>query len=285
MDEEKSPEIATCSPPLKISMPSIKSEAEDILSIAQHNPDWNDRIEQNAKEIGEMSQSYKMMHVDMARKTNKKYTFLIYSGIILGPLGGTLASISAIFNQGPFYIDIFVAILGYLSGLIAAILKFGRFEAISNSNKDAAGKYTSLESNVRRQLSLYRKDRAPAGAYLEWVSKSFDELYIAAPLLPQKIYRKYAKQAKCEGIAVPKEYGQNVGIDENYENQKVQEICNKGDIVINIGNVRTSPVETEPEVKGDKIIKRGDTLAQFPGLNRYGDGLMNYEMKRFMGFR
>ena len=50
-------------------------------------------------------------------------------------------------------------ILGFLSGVIVAILKYGKYDEVSTANKSAAAKYASLEANVRRQLSLYRSDR------------------------------------------------------------------------------------------------------------------------------
>ena len=39
-------------------------------------------------------------------------------------------------------------VLGFLSGIVVASIKFGRYDEVSNANKTAAARYTSIESNV-----------------------------------------------------------------------------------------------------------------------------------------
>ena len=111
-----------------------------------------------------------------------------------------------------------------MSGIVVAITKFGKFEERSSHHKLAASKYTSLESNVRRQLILCRTDRINAGQYLEWIGNSFDELFLASPLVARNIYEKYVELAHKNGISVPDEYEITINIDEKIPSTKIQRI-------------------------------------------------------------
>ena len=136
----------------------------------RQNVEWNDKLEMAAKDIGETSKSYKLMHIQEAQLADKTYNRLMIIGIIMGPLSGITSGIGATINTGTEpIIPIIAAIFGFISGIIVAIIKFGKYDEASNANKQAAARYTSIESNVRRQLGLYRSDRVPAIPYMEWL--------------------------------------------------------------------------------------------------------------------
>ena len=130
------------------------------------------------------------MHIQEAHRISKQHKWLMYSGIFLGPLTGLLSGIGAITNTStsPIKWAIAAACTGFISGIVVAVTKFGKFEEKSSHHKLAASKYTSLESNVRRQLIMCRTDRVNAVKYLEWIGNSFDDLFITSPLVSRSIH-------------------------------------------------------------------------------------------------
>jgi hypothetical protein len=130
------------------------------MSEDEENIKWNNRLEGVLKNIGNDSMAYKIMHLTEARQSVETYDYLTILGIVMGPLAGIVSAIGSSLNMSDFpAIVISEIILGFLSGVIVAILKYGKYEEVSTANKSAAAKYASLEANVRRQLSLYRADR------------------------------------------------------------------------------------------------------------------------------
>lgn len=282
------------------SLTNIK--LSDIKSVR-----WDEDIENSVKEIGEKAKGYKIMHIQEAHRISRQYKWLMYSGIFLGPIAGLLSGIGAIINpsSGPIEWPISAACAGFISGIVVAVTKFGKFEEKSSHHKLAASKYTSLESNVRRQLVLCRRERVNAAKYLEWIGNSFDDLFLASPLVASSIYTEYVKVAKENGLTVPDEYQLTINVNERYQLQKFNEM--KDSSVININenireNAHKNPPPSpeselrelkEPETKknmpttfkGGKEIKRTQTLSHFPELNQFSDGRMGYEMQRMLGLK
>lgn len=245
-------------------MSSHDNKSQDTTN---NNISWNSRIETSVKEIGEKSKGYKIMHIQSARKISMKYNLLMYSGIILGPLAGFLSGIGAILHppEGPIEFPIAATCAGFLAGIVVAISKFGKFEEKSSHHKLAASKYTSLESNVRRQLVLCRTDRINAGQYLDYVGSSFDELFMASPLIARKIYKEYVKVARHHGLIVPDEYGLTIKVDERYQKNKLEEMKNVSAINVNDTDNTYSPEQVRLTIKPQpKEISHIDQPIQSP---------------------
>ena len=232
---------------------------------------WNEKLEEVVKDIGLNSQAYKKMHIVEAQNTNFIYTILMFCGIVTGPLGGIVSAIgSALEMSADSRVTIAEIILGFLSGIVVAILKFGKYDEVSNANKSAAAKYASLEANVRRQLCLYRKDRIEAKSYMEWLETKYAEIYSAAPLLPNNVFDSYSRQAEQFGLKIPEEYSETIEIDEIQEENQVNELSNS-DVIINVS-------ESSKKTK----IQRTNTMSKIPEINHCSDQMLNYEMKRML---
>jgi len=268
--------------------------------------EWNKQIETNIRIIGEKAKGYKIMHIHETRRIGKLYTWLMYLGIILGPLSGILSSISSssvstcvdseessedintsiqLLTPYPSYIlPIISSCIGFLSGIIVAVTKYGKFEERSSIHKSAAFKYTSLESNIRLELSLPRKNRAKPVEYSIWVAKKFDELFSTSPLVSSKIYTNYVKTATKNGCPFPDEYKISLNIYENSDKDNIEEIQK----LLNCTNI-TIKEENEKETKVDEEkdpqLKRNLTLTYFPELSNFKDGVIEYEFQRMMGFK
>jgi len=298
-----------------ISKRSSKAELlvdkdDDSLDKKIDGSKWNDKIEYTIKDVGETAKAFKMMHIEMARHYSRIYKIYAYLGIIMGPLAGIITGFQPSFvfpTELDVFFTIFVTIISFLSGAIVAIIKFGKFDEASSANKLAASRYTSLESNVRRQLSLYREDRPPAKMYLEWITKAIDELFLASPLIPYKIYTIY--QPKNH------EYS-NVIMVENSE-EKVKELADTSAIKVVVPSEKKVAEDDsgseEPSVDTGKKIhpipvsrpsvdhmtdsdsrppppnkrrftsQRKDSRMSYSyDLGRFKNEQMNYELRRFM---
>lgn len=255
-----------------------------------NNVHWNEDIEKNVYEIGEKSKGYKIMHIKEARNVSFRYDLLMYSGILLGPIAGLLSAIGSILSpdDSPTTLPIVSACLAFISGIVVAATKYGKFEEKSSHHKMAASKYTSLESNIRRQLILYRENRQNAAQYLEWIGNSFDDLFTGSPLVTDIIYNEYIKIAKENGLVIPDEYV--ININDHYKKKKINEIKDVSIINITIEPVEKSVDNVEQSVdlkrhkSNNKVFNENviNNLSHFPDINKFSDNMMNYELQRMM---
>jgi hypothetical protein len=269
-----------------------KLENEDEISDNRNKSlHWTFLIEKNAKSIGEKSQGYKLMHIQESLYKHKIYNILMYTAIILGPLSGLISSLgSSIHHDSPTIFSILSTCIAFSSGIFVAVSKVGKFNEKSNSHKIAASKYTSLESNVRRKLSLPRIIRVKPREFLNWVGASYDDLFLGSPLVSKKTYDKYILGAKTNGISIPDEYGDTILIDENYEDIQIDEMACKKKIEINNSPISNKNELISIKIEGNdvedenkkRIVKRGSEYIPYPQLNEYGDPRMKYELKRMM---
>jgi hypothetical protein len=271
---------------MNIFNPVLGKETIELSEIKvdkmNNTSSWNDKIENTVLSIGKSSKSYKHMHMTYAQQTSRMYSICTIIGICLGPLAGIISTVSASLHpkEDPTF-SIIIAVLSSMSGIVVAIIKFGNYEELSSSHKTTAAKYTSLESNVRRQLALYRDDRIHAKTYLAWIGSSFDELFMASPLIPEKIQKEYSTNAQKVGLFVPNPYKSTININKKYENDTIKSIVNNEEIEINRLQAVLNTEESSPMLEV-RTIKRTTTLAQFPELSKYSDGQMAYEMSRMM---
>ena len=153
---------------------------------------WNDKLEETVKTIGENARTYKLMHLGEAQKASIFYNRLTALGIFLGPMSSIISTIETTFEEcnNPF-IDIISIVLAFLAGVVVGIIKFGKYEERISSNKNSAAKFNSIETDVRRQLGMYRHNRSQADEYIEWLQDKYETLSVSSPLLPLTAYAEY----------------------------------------------------------------------------------------------
>jgi hypothetical protein len=273
-----------------------------VLSIeTTHNPTtslhtkWNSKMEVVTRSIGENSQGYKFMHIRAAQTDMKYYEILMYLGIIMGPLSAVISGIGmSLRPEAPTTFPIISSIVGFIAGILTTVVKFSKFDQVASAHKLAASKYTSLESNVRRQLSLPRDVRIDSMTYIQWLNTSYDELFLASPLIPDKIVEQYEKASEETGISIPIRQNVTITVNTDYEDRAISDLTNTQNILVNGKNKPELPIEHDqgplptPEehktLQGTTSIKRGASFLPLSELNKYSDGMMKYEMKRMMGF-
>lgn len=197
---------------------------------------WNTAVEKNIKEIGENSRSYKILHLNESQRTNRIYNRIMILGILVGPLSGVLTSIeTALYPPENIIIVISTIFLSFLSGIVMAIIKFGAYDQKAKANKEIATKYLGIENNVRRQLSLTRKDRINASKYVEWLETKYDEVFLNAPILTNIVLKKFEKQAKENGFKIPDKYSTEIFItkEPSEEEKKITRDYTSNNIICN----------------------------------------------------
>ncbi len=264
---------------------------------------WNSSQEAAVRNIGEFSRGFKVMHINTARSTSRMYEMLMITSIILGPAAGTIDVIGSVYPDNVNTFLLVSAVLSFLCGILLTIVKFAALEEESAAHKAAAVKYTSLESNVRRQLSLYRNNRPDPDKYLEWITTSYDELFASAPLLPRSVQDAYTAYAQDHDIMIPDQL-ESIEINTNYNEFKLLDVTNtkqihvtarNSDVDIELGDAsidRSQPAEqapspdvsVKPELSGSVKTKRTKTMKPYADLGTFGDGLMKYEVQRMFGF-
>jgi hypothetical protein len=255
-----------------------------MISISQ--APWNSRVETSVKTLGEKANGYKIMHVQSARRSARTYDILMYMGIICGPVAGVLSGVGAALHPSEENLfPIIASIVAMISSIFIASVKFGNFEEQSVAHKQAAASYTSLESNVRRQLALSRTSRIDVETYLEYIGTSYDNLFRASPLIPKNIYTVYSEDAKRLGMNVPDEYGLTVRVDPMYAKAYNEDPVKSSSIDVNIHAQNESNLEIIAEEHEKSVMmKRNANMASLPALSKYSDGQMEYEMRRMMVF-
>ena len=253
---------------------------------------WNNKSEDVIKQLGENVKSYKIMHLQQAQKACSFYKKLTIAGIVIGPMAGILSAINQIIypDTNPT-IPIIEILLGFLSGIIVAIIKFGKHDEAMNSNQSVAARYTSLESNIRRQMCLYRNNRISAEHYLEWVETKYNEIISSAPLITQTTYNNFVAKSDKNGYTIPNMYESIITINTENVPEIVINMDNEGQSESELEGQGESELEGqgESELEGQgeshqKVtihkVKRTTTMAKIPEINQYSDKMLQYEMKR-----
>ena len=164
---------------------------------------WSDSIEGTIRGIGAACYRYKWMNVFAAKKNQRNYNMLMYASIVIGPLAGVLSAVQAGNGTDTLALQTLVTLFSFLSGVISATIKFSEFSEKASAYKTTAAKYSSLESNIYRQLSLTRDDRVNAGEYLEWISVSYDELFSTSPLIADDVQTEWTRTTTMAISAPP----------------------------------------------------------------------------------
>ena len=183
----------------------MEEKKEDKIPPEYKIKNWNDKIEKSIKLIEKQCRLYKKIHNKVASDNINKYSYFMMAAIFITPLSGVVTTIGTIFCkdlEDMYIYNTITTLISFLSGILITIIKFNKYDEVSYAHKTASSRYISLEENIKRQLMLYREDRINANEYLNWISKSFDELFSSAPDFESNITKKYEEQLEL----IEKEY-------------------------------------------------------------------------------
>lgn len=238
---------------------------------------WTIQLETAAKIIGERAQGFKIMHIQASKRHRSTYNRLMYLSIVFGPLAAIISGIGVtLYPDDPSLFPVISSIIAFLAGIFVSVVKFSKFEQSASAHKLAAAKYTSLENNVRRQLTLPRNVRTNAARYTHWLSTSYDDLFLASPLIDTHIVRRYNAGAKASGLSVPLEQEIVISINTDYDHGSIntQLSTNPSPDVPSLNKVPRSPSKT--------VTRKKHEIIPLPELKQFGDGMMKYEVDRMM---
>ncbi len=143
---------------------------------------WSSDIETVVKNIQSSCNKRKIVHMEMAIEYQNKFSSLMMTNIVLGPLAGLLSTITLTVDSINTEITIIASCLGFVAGTIAAITKFGKYDESSATHKGASVKFSALEANIKRQLALPTNARSPPDKYLTFIDNSYEGIVSSAPL-------------------------------------------------------------------------------------------------------
>ena len=143
---------------------------------------WNSDIEDYVSKIGQMSLIYQKTHSKKARQYLSKYNKSMYTSIMLGPLVGMLSAINM--NIGDLLvIPILILCISFFNGILISIIKFRKWDEAALSHKTSSAKYSSLATNVQRQLTLSSKNRDNPDSYMKWITNVFNQIFVSSPIV------------------------------------------------------------------------------------------------------
>lgn len=143
---------------------------------------WSDDIEKVVKHIQCSCSKRRILHMEMAIEYQNKFSSLMMTNIVLGPLAGLISTISLTVETSVTEMTIVSSCLGFLAGTVAAITKFSKYDESSSTHKGASIKFSALEANIKRQLALPESARSKPDEYLTFVDSSYESLVSSAPL-------------------------------------------------------------------------------------------------------
>ena len=245
---------------------------------------WNNNSESVINQLRENIKNCKIMHIQQAQQFHSFYTKLTISGIVIGPMASILSAINQVIHpEQNHFISILEIILGFLSGIVVAIIKFGKYDELMNSNQAVATKYTTLEANIIRQMCLCRENRISPEIYLEWVETKYGEILSTAPIITKNTYDNFNKNCNHNGytMTINKDSLQEI-ISQQNDGTPNDETPNVGTLNDETPNVGT-PNDENPPIK---TVKKGTvTMSKLPQINQYSDKMLQYELKRMLNMR
>ena len=169
--------------------------SDDIIE----NIKWNDNIENVLITIMNTISVYKNVHAVTSINNIRYFNILTICGIVLGPISGILGAVDAIVNPDTEIIyPLMISIFGFISGVIATIIKFGKFDENASQHKKAFSDYNSLEKNIELCLSMTKHDRyVNPSEYINDVQQKFENIFMKAPIINKKDIL-YMTKAMCD---------------------------------------------------------------------------------------
>jgi hypothetical protein len=261
-----------------------------------HNNTWNNAIENVARDIGNKALGYKWMHVNSAESLEFYYDKLSYVNIAISPIIA-LGVLAPPTTTKITTIKITLGVLAVLNGITSSLLKFWNNIEKSQAHRYTATRYSSLVSNIRRQLSLPYEDRQDGKIYIEWIAREYDQLVAVGPPIDRRCIKRYTKLAKEKNIPVPEQQGGILAIEVINKNDKIPfKIQNRTDTILDVGVISSIEVDTvdNKDHIDIKITEEEQYLNSVPvksqgtyckEIDHYANAMMDYELNRLNSYK
>lgn len=168
--------------------------------------EWTPDIEEYVQSVARDAAYNKQVHLSLADQARKKYHYLMVCGMVVGPSSGLCSGVMNIFEDASRRERLFsitAVVLGILSGVAAAVTKFGKYNELADAHKQAAGYYLTLETSAVHQMNMVPSQRADVYDYLEWLQTNYADILVEAPLIPSHLRKKHIVDTRDTVITPP----------------------------------------------------------------------------------
>ena len=172
--------------------------------------EWTDELEKQLQYIGECSQGYTQMYkMDILRYSTfqqRLTSLIISSGIISGALLTLSLALGIDKSQAMVIISTF---LSFGTSVGQGYLYQIDYASIISELKRQAAKYSGLQNNIKRQLSMPRNKREKAKDYHYWITNSYDQLGETSLHIHPETITLYRTLCQKEKLPFPDEFSSN----------------------------------------------------------------------------
>lgn len=139
--------------------------------------EWNDKTESIVNAMGETCKLRRKLHLQNSDDSRKMHTILSTASMIVGPIAAVISGQ----NIGECNNNTVVVSLSVVSGILASVIKFGKFDEMHHLHKQASSSYHMIETNINLQLAREPEDRERPDIYINWLQSKYEEIFTAAP--------------------------------------------------------------------------------------------------------
>lgn len=168
--------------------------------------EWTDELEKQLKYLGECAQGYvRMYKMDILRysKLQQRWTS---GNISAGVIGGALLTLALSLGIDQSQAMIIIsAFLSFGSSVCQGYLYQVDYASTLADLKRQAAKYSGLQNNIKRQLSIPRRKREKAEDYHRWITNNYDQLAETSLNIHPDTVDEYRKICEKDGLPFPDE--------------------------------------------------------------------------------
>ena len=178
----------------------ISTETPDRI---QKSNGWSTLLENEVKNMSELSQAYAWMHFKSARlykKYNNRITFiiLVITTVLMLP---NLVNPNDIQEKNT--LRVFNVILTIIIAFLSGFNNLRNYAGRSQSHKEAGQQFSRIHDTIRQELLYYRKDRHSANEFVEYQSQILDIYVTGCPDIEDKIVKMFLKKFRGIKINIP----------------------------------------------------------------------------------
>lgn len=199
-------------------MSEVKDPLRDPL---RKKTEWTEELEKQLKYLGECAQGYSRMYkMDILRYSSRQQKWTTGS-IGAGVLGGALLTLSLSLGLSQSQVMVIIsALLSFGASVCQGFLYQIDYATILADLKRQAAKYSGLQNNIKRQLSLPRHKREKAENYHYWITTSYDQLGETSLNIHPDTVEMYRKICKESNLPFPDESADDAKIVVHVDSQR-----------------------------------------------------------------
>jgi hypothetical protein len=255
------------------------ANASNASNVNTSNTEWTDELETQLKYLGECAQGYVRMYKMDILKYSAYQQRWTSGSISAGVISSALLTLSLALGIEHNQVMIIIStLLSFGSSVCHGYLYQVDYASIIADLKRQTAKYSGLQNNIKRQLSLSRDKREKAEDYHYWITNNYDQLSETSLNIHPDTIELYRKICKDSNLPFP---------DENADDAKIVVHVETGH-VSTCPPIRTSLLDVISQEDKSTLVKvvKGDSLRGQVNIQealRYTDQHMQYELNRLTG--